>query len=272
MPLAKINQHHLYYEQHGSGKDLVLIGGFTSDHTVWTEMIESLSKFYRVLIFDNPCAGRSYIPNGNYSLASMSSDIVTLLDYLNIEHANFIGHSMGAALLMQLCIEYSQKVNKAILCGGPASAPITAKLQVQGLRYAIDHQFSDEYIALSVMPWIHGRRFLNDKKRVDKLNARYINNQYPQTVEGFRTQANVVLEFDISSRLKEIETECLIVASDEDLLIPLHCTQYLKNHIRNSELKIIGEGVGHMVHIEEPEQLIKLSLNFFQDIPLKINL
>lgn len=50
MPLAKINQHDLYYEQHGNGGDLVLISGFTADHTVWSEMIEPLSKFYRVLI------------------------------------------------------------------------------------------------------------------------------------------------------------------------------------------------------------------------------
>ena len=39
MPIAHIDKKkHLYYEQHGSGLDLVLIGGFTSDHTIWNGM------------------------------------------------------------------------------------------------------------------------------------------------------------------------------------------------------------------------------------------
>ena len=90
-----------------------------------------------------------------------------------------------------------------------------------------------------------------------------IENEYVQTLAGFLAQSNVVLEFDISSRLKEITTECLIVASDEDLLIPMHCLHFLEKNICNSRLEIIGEGVGHMFHVEEPEKLIKLALNFF---------
>lgn len=263
MPIANLNHNSIYYEQHGSGEDIILISGLTADHDVWSEMVEDLSKQYRVLVFDNPGVGRSYIPKENYSLENMGKDIVSLLDHLNIQQANFIGHSMGAALLMQLCIAHSSKISKAILCGGPASVPVTAKLQVQALRYAIEHTFSQEYISLSILPWLYGRRFLNDKKRLKKLNIKLIGNQYPQTLAGFQVQANIIIDYDISSRLNEIKTECLIVASDEDLLIPLHCMQFLKKHIPNSELKIIGKGVGHMFHVEEPEQLVELAVNFF---------
>lgn len=263
MPIANFKQGHIYYEQQGHGENLVLIGGFTADHLVWSEMIEPLSQHYRVLVFDNPGAGRSYTPRENYSLKSMSNDIVSLPDDLGIDHANFMGHSLGASLLMQLCIEHPDKIKKAMLCGGPATVPITAKWQVQGLRYAIEHQLPDDYILLSVFPWLYGRRFLNDKNRVEKLKTRLIENPYPQTLAGFLAQTHVIAEFDISTRLKEIKNECLIVASDEDLLIPMHCLEFLKKNIIHSKLKVIGEGVGHMFHVEEPEQLIKLALNFF---------
>ena len=131
------------------------------------------------------------------------------------------------------------------------------------MRYAIEHQFPDDYILLSVFPWLYGRRFLNDKNRIEKLKTRLMENPYPQTLAGFLSQTNVVLGFDISKRLKEIKTECLIVASDEDLLIPMHCLEFLKKNIINSKLSIIGEGVGHMFHVEEPEKLVKLALDFF---------
>lgn len=265
MVIASLGQHKIYYEQHGIGDDLVLISGFTADHSVWSEMIEPLSRSYRVLVFDNPGVGRSFVPKGDYSLEAMSRDIASLLDHLGIHRANFIGHSMGAALLMQLCVEQPKRVNKAILCGGTASVPITAKLQVQGLRYALENKFPEDYISLSILPWLYGRRFLNDKKRTEKLSVKSIENKYPQTLAGFCKQAQAVLAFDISSRLNEIKADCFIVASDEDLLIPMHCAHFLEKNIRNARLEILGEGVGHMFHIEEPEQLSRMALSFLQE-------
>ena len=76
-------------------------------------------------------------------------------------------------------------------------------------------------------------------------------------------QIHVIAEFDISTRLKEIKNECLIVASDEDLLIPMYCLEFLKKNIIHSKFEVIGEGVGHMFHVEEPEQLTKMALDFF---------
>lgn len=264
MAMSSLGQHNIYYEQHGVGDDLVLIGGFTADHSVWSEMIGHLSQSYRVLIFDNPGVGRSFVPEGDYSLEAMSKDIASLLDHLEIDCANFIGHSMGAALLMQFCVEQPKRVNKAMLCGGTASIPVTAKLQVQGLCYALEHEFPDEYISLSILPWLYGRRFLNDTQRLEKLSTKLTENRYPQTWAGFHAQTQALLAFDISSRLREIKAECLIVASDEDLLIPMHCAHFLEKNIRNSSLEVIGEGVGHMFHIEEAQQLSQLALKFFK--------
>ena len=87
-------------------------------------MIPYLSKFYRVLVFDNPGAGRSFVPKGKYSLQAMSDDIIQLLDHLGIKTAKFIGHSMGAALLMQICIDQPSLVKKAVLCTGTSHVPI----------------------------------------------------------------------------------------------------------------------------------------------------
>ena len=263
MPIIRVKNNDFYYEQHGSGEDLVLISGFTADHAVWSAMLGTLAQSYRVLIFDNPGTGRSFIPHGDYSLEAMTQDILGLLDHLGIEQAYFMGHSMGAGLLLQICLEQPQRVKKAMLCGGVAAVPITAKLQIQSLHYALEHEFPHDYIGLALLPWLYGRRFLSDSSRVEKLKAKLRGNPHAQTLEGFRAQVQIPLHFDISDRLKEISAECLVVASDEDLLIPMHCAQFLKDNLLNARLEIIGEGVGHMFHIEEPQQLSQLALQFF---------
>lgn len=75
--------------------NLVLIGGFTSDHTIWNGMLDELASKYRVLIFDNPGAGLSYIAGSSYTVRQHANDIQKFLKYLNINSDQFLGHSMG---------------------------------------------------------------------------------------------------------------------------------------------------------------------------------
>ena len=64
MPIAKINGINLYYEDYGKGDPLVLIAGFSVDHSVWQPVIDLLSHCYRVIVFDNRGVGQSDTPPG----------------------------------------------------------------------------------------------------------------------------------------------------------------------------------------------------------------
>lgn len=265
MPTANSDGQSIYYEQHGDGEDLVLISGFTADHSTWSFMLDNLAKHYRVLIFDNPGVGRSFIPQNNYSIRQMCGDIGMLLDTLNIQQAHFMGSSMGAMLTMQMCLDQSHRVKKAILAGGPAIVPITAKLQMEGLKYAYEHDFNLDYLFLSILPWLFGPKFLSNAARIAQIKKLLLTNPHPQTLAGFNAQLNALLHYDLSSRLSEINAECLIVAGDEDLLVPLRYMDFLHKGIPHSQFKIIEDGIGHMFHIEEPDQLSQLALNFLGD-------
>ncbi len=264
MPLSKIDNKNFYYEQHGAGADLVLISGFTADHSTWSFMLDDLAKHYRVLVFDNPGVGRSFIPESDYSLQKMCADVGLLLDSLDIQQAHFIGHSMGAALTMQMCLDQPQRVKKAVLAGGPAVLPITSRLQMEGLKYSYENNFDLDYVFLSVLPWLFGPKFLSDADRLAQVKNMLLTNPYPQTLAGFSAQLNVLHDYDLSAKLSEINTECLIVAGDEDLLVPMRYMNFLHENISGTQFEIIREGVGHMFHIEEPEQLTRSALNFFK--------
>ncbi len=263
MPVLTIDRKHFYYEQQGAGEDLVLISGFTADHSTWSLMLEELAKHYRVLVFDNPGVGRSFIPHRNYSLQEMSADVALLLDHLAIQQANFLGSSMGAALTMQICIDQPQRVKKAVLAGGPATLPITARLQMEGLKHSYEYNFDLDYIFLSILPWLFGPKFLSDKNRIEQIKRMLLANPYPQTLLGFTAQLHVLFNYNLAEKLATINTECLIVAGDEDLLVPMQYMKFLHKNIANAKIEVIGEGVGHMFHIEEPQQLTKVALSFF---------
>ena len=62
MPFIQANGIDIYYELHGKGEPLVLISGFTEDHTAWDEVVETLAQSFCVLVFDNRGAGQTTSP------------------------------------------------------------------------------------------------------------------------------------------------------------------------------------------------------------------
>lgn len=59
MATAKFNDIEIYYEIYGKGRPLVLISGYTCDHTFWNGMLDKLSQQFQVLVFDNRAIGKS---------------------------------------------------------------------------------------------------------------------------------------------------------------------------------------------------------------------
>jgi pimeloyl-ACP methyl ester carboxylesterase len=76
--------------------------------------------------------------------------------------------------------------------------------------------------------------------------------------------------FDIRDRLKEILLPTLIVCGKEDLLTPLKYSEYLKENIADSRLKVISQA-GHMVMAERPQLLNRALESFIAEIQISIN-
>lgn len=67
-----MNDIELYYESHGSGDPLLLIGGLGLAVSEMRPLIEALAPGYRVIAVDNRGAGRSAKPPGPYGIEQMA--------------------------------------------------------------------------------------------------------------------------------------------------------------------------------------------------------
>lgn len=63
----KIDGVNLYYEIHGKGDPLLMIQGWGADLSNWQNIIESLSKNFQLILFDNRGMGRSEVTPGDYT-------------------------------------------------------------------------------------------------------------------------------------------------------------------------------------------------------------
>jgi pimeloyl-ACP methyl ester carboxylesterase len=119
---ADVNGLHLYYEVHGgSGSPLVLLhGGMLTIDLSFAGLIPTLAGRHRVIAVELQGHGRTADIDREISPAASASDVVALLDHLGIDRAHVLGHSMGAAVALELAISHPDRVRSIV----PASASV----------------------------------------------------------------------------------------------------------------------------------------------------
>jgi pimeloyl-ACP methyl ester carboxylesterase len=86
---------NIRYQIEGQGETVVLLHGYLESFEIWGQFASELSKSCQVIAIDLPGHGTSDTILGEASVEVMAEAIKAVLDYLNIEKAVIIGHSMG---------------------------------------------------------------------------------------------------------------------------------------------------------------------------------
>lgn len=89
----------LVYSDHGSGRPLVLVPGWSQTAQQFAAQIEGLADRYRVIAVDMRGHGASDKPAFGYKIQRLAHDLKNLLDTLELNDAAVAGHSMGSSVL-----------------------------------------------------------------------------------------------------------------------------------------------------------------------------
>src|SRR3954451_15483221 len=112
---ADVNGVHMYYETYGEGTPLVLLhGGMLSIDLNFAGLIPTLAKKHRVIGVELQGHGRTADTDREITPAALASDVVGLLDHLGIERAHVLGHSMGAAVALELAVSHPDRVRRVV--------------------------------------------------------------------------------------------------------------------------------------------------------------
>jgi pimeloyl-ACP methyl ester carboxylesterase len=170
MPKIIVNDINIYYQIKGQGEPIVLILGLAATVAENQWLIDSLSKKYRVLSFDNRGAGLTDKPDIPYSIEMMANDTACLMKEVNFNNANIIGISLGGRIALELVLQHQEMIKKLILVSTSAKVVhawqrnlainILGKLPLfknSQPRYAFVRQMkaSSSYDATDRLPEIH---------------------------------------------------------------------------------------------------------------------
>jgi pimeloyl-ACP methyl ester carboxylesterase len=114
---APVNGLQMYYEVHGSGGTplLLLHGGLFDIDLQFGELIPGLAATRQVIATDFQGHGRTNDIDRPLRSADLASDVVGLLEHLNVPQADVFGFSVGGATALHLAINRPELVRKLIV-------------------------------------------------------------------------------------------------------------------------------------------------------------
>jgi pimeloyl-ACP methyl ester carboxylesterase len=261
MPKARINGIDLYYEIHGTGEPLVLIMGLRRNAEWWYLQIPAFSGRFQTVVFDNRGAGRSDKPEMDYSIPLFADDTAGLMEVLGIGPAHVLGLSMGGYVAQELALNHPGRVRSLILgctsCGGHRAVLMSPDRME---KFTANKGLSPEEILRKDMDLYFSDRFIEENP--DKISEFVeISLRYYQPPDAFFRQLDACLKHDTVNRLGQISAPTLILAGDDDPLVPSENSRILRELIPGAELRFFS-GHRHCFFMESAPRFNQEVMDF----------
>ena len=167
----------LAVQDEGEGPPVLLIHGFPDSHRLWRHQVPALVEAgKRVIAPDMRGFGESDRPEevGAYGVRHSVGDMLAVLDALEVERAQVIGHDWGAAVAWALAAFVPERVERLVVLsvGHPGTLSEPSIEQREKSWYMLFFQFAD--VAETVLQrddWRLMREWLRDNGDVEDCIA-----------------------------------------------------------------------------------------------------
>lgn len=255
MPIARVNEISLYYEEAGQGRPLVWVHGFACGLRMWDPQVAAFASRYRVVTYDVRGHGASQAPAapGAYSQPHSVEDLYHLLRHLGIARAWLGGLSMGGNIALNLALTHSEVVEGLIICDTGAGSDGHQEwvavchewadlLEKRGIE-----AFADLAIAHPLFARYAGRG-PEAARTVRCLLTTHRARGLAHTLRGVLARRPTVYSLEDQLRRLRVPVQ-LIVGERDDPCLKVH--RFMADAIAGAEPVLIP-GVGHLTNLEDP--------------------
>jgi pimeloyl-ACP methyl ester carboxylesterase len=143
MPRLEVHGHSLAYEELGHGPPLVLTPGLRNDRSAVRGMGETLSRSFRVIIYDRLNCGASDVgfPAARSEVDLWAADLHALLGALDALPAAVCGFSLGGCASLLMALRHPEAVSALLIgwvLGGPFPRDRVSRLLYTEFREAAE--------------------------------------------------------------------------------------------------------------------------------------
>jgi non-heme chloroperoxidase len=240
----------LYYEDHGSGKPVVLIHGFPLSGDAWEKQVPPLLKAgCRTITYDRRGFGKSSHAASGYDYDTFAADLNALLTQLDLRDVLLVGHSMGTGEVARYLGTYgSRRVSRAVLV-----APIPPHLLKTADNPAgVEQRSIDDFVqSIDKDRFAYLTSFLHDFYNLDLTLGKLVSDEVVRANFTVAAGASALGTAacpptwltDFRKDVPKLDVPLLIIQGDADRILPFPATgKRLAELVKGSRLVVIKDG------------------------------
>jgi 3-oxoadipate enol-lactonase len=256
MPFVDLNGARFHYQMNGKrgSPALVLSNSLGSALSMWDPQVEAFGKHFCVVRYDQRGHGQSAVTPGPYPTAQLGGDVVALMDALEIEHANFLGLSMGGAAGQWLATNHPKRVDKLVLSNTAAKFG-SAQVWDERIATARDKGLS-ALVDGTLERWFTAGFRAKAPQVVAGIRQAFL--ATPQA--GFVACCQGLRENDQQESIRTIRTPTLVIAGTHDPGTPPAAGKLIAERIPGA--KYVELDAAHLANLEAPEAYNETVLDF----------
>lgn len=243
----------LLVEDQGTGPVVLLAHGMWCDAGMFAALARELSRDHRVLVPDLRGHGRSTVPDRQWQIADLASDLAALLDALSVPRVLLGGFSMGGMAAAEFALRYPERLTGLAFMGTSAASE-------EWLRIA-------EIRALARLIKLAGRpKFLGHEAARTTFSPAF-RRDHPEEVERWvhtvhamsRTALIHALNAvgsrpSLLEQLEGLEVPTVILTGKADKVMSPKWSQAMARRLPRARLAA-WEGAGHAIPMERPVEV-----------------
>jgi pimeloyl-ACP methyl ester carboxylesterase len=264
----------LYYEDHGSGRPVVLIHGWPLSGASWEKQVAALLPAgLRVVTYDRRGFGQSSKPTKGYDYDTFADDLHKLLTHLDLHDVTLVGFSMGTGEVARYLGAYgSKRVRSAVFLAPVPPFLLKTPDNPGGVDGGVFEAIKQSIVADRPA---YLARFLADFYNVDVFGGERVSEQAVQL--GWNVAAGAspkgtldcvsAWTTDFRNDLRRVDVPALVVHGNADRILPFAATGVpLHERLRGSRLVVV-EGGPHGFIWTHAEQVNRELLAFLGQQP-----
>jgi non-heme chloroperoxidase len=259
----------IYYEDHGSGRPVVLIHGYPLNGHSWEKQVPALlDAGHRVIAYDRRGFGASSQPTTGYDYDTFAADLNGLMDVLDLRDVTLVGFSMGTGEVTRYLGRYgSARVRNAALLGPIPPFLLKTDDNPEGVDQSV---FDGLTAAAKADRYAYFKDFFDNFYNVDKFRGTRISDQAWQASFNVACGASAYASVaciptwltDFRADLPKIDVPVLVVQGTEDRILPIDSTgRRLPGLIKDSRLIEVDSGP-HNIGWTHADQVNRALLDF----------
>ena len=242
----------LYWESTGEGEPVLLVMGLGLSGGAWWRTVDTLSRRFRVITFDNRGVGRSRGLAPAYTTEALADDAVAVLDALAIGCANVYGLSLGGMVAQQIALRHPRRVRSLVL-GATTPGGRKAELADEEVMTFFSRRgdLPREEAAWASVAYNYGRRCRDEHSdRIAEDIRHRLGYEFDEA--AYQAQMMAAAMHNCTSRLDRIKVPALVVHGEDDRVVPVANAHLIASRLPHGRLHLL-EGTGHLYTTEAPE-------------------